>query len=96
MTIFRLLLQSRDKTCVSKRPFLVAIIENIWTLEGVTIVWQKWHNTDLPLHCSPFTRYYGHTSQDDEMGGPCSSYGSNEKCMEFSFHVTYPAVLLTL
>lgn len=27
------------KTCVSKRPFLVAVIENIWTLEGVTIGW---------------------------------------------------------
>jgi len=40
-----------------------------------------------------FTRCYGSTSQDDEMGGPCSSHDSNEKCVEFSFHVIYPAVL---
>jgi len=53
MAIFRLLLQSRDKTCVFKRPFLVAVIENIWTLEWVTVWWRKWHNMDLPLHCSP-------------------------------------------
>ena len=55
MASFRSLLQSRGekKTCVSKRTFLVAVIENIWTLEGMTVGWRKWHNTDLSLHCLP-------------------------------------------
>jgi hypothetical protein len=79
MAIFRLVLQSWDKTCVVKRLFLVAVIENIWALEGVTVGWRIWHNADFPLYCSPDIMVIRTSNVS------CRSYGSIEKYTEFYF-----------
>ena len=91
MAIFRLLLQSRDKICVSKRPFLVAVTENIWTLEGVIIGWRKLRNTDLPLHCSPDIMLI--RARMMRWAGRVARMAAMRNAWSFFFHVTYPAVL---
>ena len=53
--------------------------------EEVTGDWRKLHNEErYDPYCSPNTTKNDRMNED-EMGGTCSTYGGNEKCIQYFF-----------
>jgi hypothetical protein len=51
-------------------------------MEEVVGGWRRLHNVELHnLYTSPHVK--GDHTKQDEMGGTCSTYGRNEKCIRY-------------